>query len=206
MFPVEHCPLVWFHVKSHLHSTFLLFPLPRQISYIVCPDDAAVKKNWTLTAGTWYRYIVSLKNFLTRSSIVFHIFKRILLKAYQFHQDIEMHSLNNVMVETYYQKINEHSKELLVHAWLNIILMQLFRSYNTTNINDRKKCFHLKQFGRIWSNFWQVIVTEYFVEIYDTFELGQHISMNILPKSLNFKTWLYHSVMGICLFWLISYG
>lgn len=100
---------------------------------------------------------------------------RVLLKAYQLHQDMERRSLNNMMVETHNQKIKVQSKELLVHAWLDIIFMQLLRGYNTINIraNDRKKNSQLKQVRSIWSNFWQVIVTEYFVEIYDIFDLRE---------------------------------
>lgn len=45
------------------------------------------------------------------------------------------------MAETQNQKIKAQSKELLVHAWLDIIFMQLLRGYYTINIraNDRKK-------------------------------------------------------------------
>lgn len=78
---------------------------------------------------------------------------------------MERHSLNNLMVETHNQKIKEQSKDVL--------FMQLLRGYNTTNVsvNDRKKHSQLKQLRNIQSNFWQVIVTEYFVQIYDIFEL-----------------------------------
>lgn len=88
---------------------------------------------------------------------------------------MEIHSLNIVMVETYNQKMKEHSKELLVHGLLNIIFMQLLTGYNAINIgiHDRKKMFPTETVQKHLNNFWQVIVTESFVQIYDKFELRE---------------------------------
>lgn len=119
------------------------------------------------------------------------------------------------MAETHNQKKKEHSQELLLHRWLYIIFMQLLKGYDTINIsiNARKKVPNWNSLAKIpqWSissNFWQIILTEYFVQIYGYIWAvkGMNTSIWIFSQSHCIPKHNYISLLGEFVLWLISYA